>query len=334
MITFAEPLFFLLFIVLMVRVALLLFDRTQHFGAFEFSSLSVAGGKRTAVDSTSWLPILLEIVGLSLLIIALARPQRVQRVSDQRTGIDMVIALDASGSMAAEDFPPRNRFAVAKDLLAEFLSRRTEDRIGIVTFGARAATRIPITFDQELARSVLEKTEIGDNGDGTAIGHAIATAVNRLKGSPSRSKVIILLTDGVNTAGSIEPSTAAALAARYKIKIYAVGIGSRGDVPIPVKTQNRFTGEIETVYQIVRADLDDELLTKIAQDTGGAYFRAVDVGTMESILATIDRLERTKLAGPQAKKIEELHAQPLLWGMALLALALLGGETVWLKLPA
>lgn len=334
MITFAEPLFLLLFVVVMARVALLLFDRAQHFGAFEFSSLSLAGTKRGLASRTSWLPILLEVAGLSLLIIALARPQRVQKISDQRAGMDMVIALDASGSMAAEDFRPRNRFGVAKDLLAEFLSRRTNDRIGIVTFGARAATRIPITFDQELARSVLEKAEIGDNGDGTAIGHAIATAVNRLKGSPSRSKVIILLTDGVNTAGSIEPSTAAALAARYRIKIYAVGIGSRGDVPIPVKVQNRFTGEVETVYQIVRADLDDELLTKIAKDTGGAYFRAVDVGTMESILATIDRLERTRLAGPQAKKIEELHPRPLLWGLALLALAVLGGETVWLKLPA
>jgi len=333
-ITFAEPLFLLLFLVVIGRVALLLFDRAQHFGAFEFPSLSIAGAKLTVTGRTSWLPIVLEVIGLCLLIVALARPQRVQKISDERAGVDMVIALDASGSMAAEDFPPRNRFAVAKDLLSEFLTRRTNDRIGIVTFGARAATRIPITFDQELARSVLEKTEIGDNGDGTAIGHAIATAVNRLKGSPSRSKVIILLTDGVNTAGSIEPVTAAALAARYKIKIYAVGIGSRGDVPIPVKMQNRFTGEIETVYQIVRADLDDELLTRIAQDTGGAYFRAVDVGTMESILATIDRLERTRLAGPQARKIEELHFRPLLWGMALMVLSLFGGETAWLKLPA
>src|SRR4051794_5012022 len=157
---------------------------------------------------------------------ALARPQRVVRMAaNDRFGIDIVITLDASGSMAAEDFKPRNRFAVAKDLIGDFIARRQDDRVGIVTFGGRAATRVPITFDREVAKAILEKAEIGDNGNGTAIGHAIATSVNRLRTSRSRTRVIILVTDGVNNAGSIEPLTAAQLATRSGIRIYTIGVG-------------------------------------------------------------------------------------------------------------
>src|SRR6267143_3561899 len=174
-----------------------------------------------------------------MMIIALARPQRVVRLaSNDRYGIDIVIALDASGSMAAEDFKPRNRFAVAKDLIGDFIARRQDDRIGIVTFGVRAATRVPITYDRDIAQAILDKAQIGENGDGTAIGHAIATSVNRLRSSKTRSRIIILVTDGVNNAGSIEPMAAAQLAARFGIKIYTIGVGSRGAVPIPVKRQN------------------------------------------------------------------------------------------------
>src|SRR5437870_10573914 len=196
-----------------------------------------------------------------MMIIALARPQRVIRMaSNDRYGIDIVVALDASGSMAAEDFRPRNRFTVAKELIGDFIHRRQDDRIGIVTFGVRAVTRVPITFDRDVAESILDRAEVGENGDGTAIGHAIATAVNRLRTSKSRSRVIILVTDGVNNAGSIDPFVASTLASKFGIKIYAIGVGSEGPVPLPIKRQNPFTGEIETVYQHIRGEIDEKSL--------------------------------------------------------------------------
>jgi len=185
-----------------------------------------------------------------------------------------------------------------------------------------------------VAQEILNKAQVGDNGDGTAIGHAIATSVNRLRSSKSRSRVIILLTDGVNNAGSIDPLTAASLASQYGIKIYTIGVGSRGPVPMPIKRQNAFTGEIETTYQLVRADLDEESLSEIARRTGGAYFRATDARSMSDVLQRIDQLEKTRLNAPRNEKVDELYAQPLLDGVALLLLALLLGETVWMKVAA
>lgn len=332
MLRFSEPWALAALALLALRVGLYGFDRKRGVGRFAFSSFSLVRERRVL---GSMLPFALELVGWSLLIVALARPQRVVSVTaDDRYGIDLVIALDASGSMAAEDFRPRNRFTVAKDLISQFIARRENDRIGIVTFGSRAATRVPITFDREIARDILEQTQIGQNGDGTAIGHAIATAVNRLRTSKARSRVIILVTDGVNNAGSIEPATAAALAARSGIRIYAVGVGSRGEVPVPVKVQNRFTGEIETIYQMIRGEIDETLLNAIADATGGRYFRAVDSGALEDVLEQIDALEKSRLSAPRRQSISELYTWPLAGALGVLALALVLGETVWLKLAS
>ncbi len=332
---FAAPLFFVLLLVMIARVMLLLRDRRSGLGVFGFSSLSLVRNRATFRSALAWIPFALELAAMALLVYALARPQRVIRMAaNDRYGIDIVIALDASGSMAAEDFRPRNRFGVAKELIGDFINRRQDDRIGIVTFGVRAATRVPITFDRDVAQAILGKAQVGENGDGTAIGHAIATCVNRLRTSKSRSRVIILLTDGVNNAGSIDPLTAASLAAQYGIKVYTIGVGSRGAVPMPVKRQNAFTGEIETTYQLVRADLDEESLTEIARRTGGAYFRATDARSMGDVLQRIDQLEKTRLNAPRNEKVEELYAQPLVYGLALLALALVGGETLWMKVAA
>src|SRR5207237_811244 len=162
--------------------------------------------------------------------------------------------------------------------------------------------------------------------DGTAIGSAIATAVNRLRTSKSRSRIIILVTDGVNNSGSIEPMTAAQIAAKEGIKIYTVGVGSRGPVPIPIKRQDPFTGEIVTTYQVVRADIDEETLAAIAKTTGGAYFRATTAKTMGDVLARIDALEKTRLTAPKSEKVDELYFRPLAAGMLAFALALLGGD--------
>jgi Ca-activated chloride channel family protein len=335
MIRFADPLWFITALLIAARIALLIRDRRHRFGAFQFSSLQLVGTRRSFRTALSWLPFLLETIALSLLVVALARPQRVVRASAaDRFGIDIVVALDASGSMAAEDFRPRNRFTVAKDLIGDFISRRVDDRIGIVTFGVRAVTRVPVTFDRDIARSLLEKTEVGENGNGTAIGHAIATSVNRLRSSPSRTRVIILVTDGVNNAGSIDPVVAASLATKYGIKIYAIGVGSEGPVPLPIKRQNPFTGEIETVYQHIRGEIDEKTLGAVATVTGGEYFRATGARSLGDVLKRIDGLEKTRLTAPKTDIVDELYSWPLAAGLSLLAAALLAGETMWLKVPA
>ncbi|MBI2213611.1 MAG: VWA domain-containing protein [Acidobacteria bacterium] len=308
--------------------------RRRGIAAFRISSLGLAGERRGILVRFAWLPSLLGVVGLALIAFALARPQRIFTFSTERRGIDIVVALDASGSMGAEDFRPRNRFSVAKQLIARFVEKRVDDRIGIVTFGARAATRVPVSFDHRIVIAALERCDLGDHGDGTAIGHALATAVNRLRTSRAKSRVIILLTDGINNAGSVDPATAAELAKTLGIRIYAIGVGSRGIVQMPVRVQNRLTGDVETIYRPMRADIDEAMLTSIAGSTGGAYFRATDEQALESIFARIDEMERTSLEAPKTTSIDELYQAPLAAGLALIAIALLAGETIWMRLAA
>jgi Ca-activated chloride channel homolog len=335
MIRLASPWLLLLALVVAARIALLVRDRRRRTGAFGFSSFSLLGMRGSLRASLSGIPFVLECIAAVALAFALARPQRVIRMAtSDRYGIDIVVCLDASGSMAAEDFRPRNRFGVAKELIGDFIRRRTNDRIGIVTFGVRAATRVPVTFDREIAEALLDKAEVGENGDGTAIGHAIATAVNRLRTSKSRSRVIILVTDGVNNSGSIDPLVAAQLAARHGIRIYTIGVGSEGPVPLPIKRQNPFTGEIETIYTTIRGELDERSLQQIAQTTGGEFFRATDAHAMSDVLQRIDSLEKTRLTAPKSERIDELYPMPLAVALIAFALSLLAGETVWQKVPA
>lgn len=335
MIRLGSPWWLLLAIAVIVRIALLVRDRRKRTGAFRFSSLSLVREGTSFRAALASFPFLLECAAMLLLVLALARPQRVTRMAtSDRYGIDIVVCLDSSGSMAAEDFRPRNRFSVAKDLIGDFIAKRQNDRIGIVTFGVRAVTRVPITFDREIAQAILDKAEVGENGDGTAIGHAIATAVNRLRTSQSRSRVIILVTDGVNNSGSIDPLVAAQLAAKFGIKIYTIGVGSEGAVPLPIKRQNPLTGEIETVYTTIRGELDEKSLAEIARVTGGAFFRATDARAMQDVLGRIDTLEKSRLTAPKSEKIDELYSEPLTIALGILALALLAGETVFMRVPA
>jgi Ca-activated chloride channel family protein len=332
---FAHPLWLALAVLVIARIALLVYDRRAKLGAFSFSSLSLVAPARSVRASTSAIPFLLETLAMLALIVALARPQRVVRLAaNDRFGIDIVIALDASGSMAAEDFRPRNRFTVAKELIADFIRGRTDDRIGLVTFGSRAATRVPITYDRRVTEGILDRAELGEHGNGTAIGHALATSVNRLRTSKTRSRVIILVTDGVNNSGSIDPRVAAQLAARSGIKVYTIGVGSEGPVPLPIKRQNPFTGQIETVYTHIRGELDEPTLSAIAATTGGEFFRATDARALANVLNRIDALEKTRLTAPKREQIDELYVMPLAIGLALLAIALLAGETVWMKVAA
>lgn len=332
---FADPLWFALAALVLARVVLLVRDRRNRVGAFGFSALSLVAPTRGARVRTSGIPFALEVLALLLLIVALARPQRVIRLaSSDRFGIDIVITLDASGSMAAEDFRPRNRFVVAKDLIADFIRGRVDDRIGLVTFGSRAATRVPITYDRRITEGILERAQLGEHGNGTAIGHALATSVNRLRTSKSRTRVIILVTDGVNNSGSIDPRVAAQLAARSGIKVYTIGVGSEGPVPLPVQRQNPFTGQTETIYTHIRGELDEPTLTAIAQSTGGEFFRATDARALERVLQRINTLEKSRLTAPKREQIDELYGYPLAAALVLLLIALVAGETLWMKVPA
>lgn len=334
MITFASPLWFLGLIPIALRAAWIVIDRRGNASAFRYSSLGLIRRRSTLRIRTRWIPAVLEIGAMILIVTALARPQIVESTTDEQRGIDMVIVLDASGSMAAEDFRPRNRFTVAKDMIDEFISRRFTDRIGVVTFGTRAATRVPVTFDLVIARQALEQARIGENGDGTAIGQAVATAASRLRPSDAKSRVMILLTDGVNNSGSIDPMTAARLTGELGIRLYTIGVGSRGPVPIPVTVQDALTGAITTRYQFIRADLDEEILTEMAELTGGVYFRATDEKALSAILGRIDQLETSELTAPKRRVVHELYGRPLLIGMVLMILSIAGGETVWMRLPA
>jgi Ca-activated chloride channel homolog len=332
---FANPYWFAFGVLVAARILLLWRDRRARVGAFGFSSFSLVAPARGLRARTSWLPFLLETFALLSLLVALARPQRVVRLaSSDRFGIDIVVALDASGSMAAEDFRPRNRFVVAKELITEFIRRRQDDRIGIVTFGSRAATRVPITYDRRIAEAILAESEIGDHGNGTAIGHALATAVNRLRTSKVHSRVIILVTDGVNNSGSIDPLVSADLAAASGIKVYTIGVGSEGPVPLPVKRQNPFTGQTETIYTHIRGELDEKVLSTIASKTGGEYYRATDARALSNVLDRINALEKTRISAPKREQIDELYPYPLMLALGLFALSMLAGETIWWKVPA
>lgn len=331
---FASPWWLLLFVVIAMRLVMLVRDRRHAVGAFTFSSLTLLNQRRSLRVWTALIPVLLELAGLSLLTIALARPQRVTYAPSERSGIDLVVAIDTSGSMAAEDFEPKNRLTAAKELFAKFLAQRVDDRIGIVTFGGRAATRVPITFDREIAIRALERAEIGENGEGTAIGHALGTAVNRLKGSRAKSRVVILVTDGKNNAGSLDPAVAATLAARLSIKVYTVGVASDGVVPVPVYVQDRITGGVVREYVFLKDEIDEPLMRKIASTTGGEYFRAKDPDALARILRTIDTLEKSRVTAPREPKVEELYPMPLIAGVAALLLCWITGETVWMRLPA
>ena len=258
---------------------------------------------------------ILRNVVLAGFIIALAQP-RSGATSRQVTsqGIDIMIAFDISSSMLAEDFQPRNRIEVARDLVRKFIGLRNTDRLGLVAFSGEALTQVPLTTDYPVMMAAVQNLQPGQLEDGTAIGTAIATAANRLRRSPGKSRVILLLTDGENNRGSIDPRTAGRAAQAFGIKIYAIGVGSMGMARVPV---GRGIGGLRFEYQPVQ--IDDQLLTEIATATGGRYFRATDAAALERILEQIDRLERSPVQTRSYTRFTEQYEWPL--ALALIALA-------------
>ncbi|MFQ5669739.1 MAG: VWA domain-containing protein [Acidobacteriota bacterium] len=245
------------------------------------------------------LPLILRGGALALLVVALARPQAENRLQEVLSeGVDIIVALDHSGSMAAVDlgrkpgggFDPVSRLDFAQRVVGRFIQGRQADRIGLVTFAGRAFTRCPLTLDYGLLQQILDSVEITRRFDGTAIGMGLATAVNRLKNSPAKSRVVILLTDGRNNTGEIDPVTAARLARTMKVKVYTIGVGTEGVAPVPV--DDPVFGP-RYVYQPV--DLDEKTLHQIADETEGRYFRATDARSLEEIFVRIDAMEKTEV---------------------------------------
>jgi Ca-activated chloride channel family protein len=267
----------------------------------------------------SWLPFALRLLAMALLLTALARPQRgaagEQIVAE---GVDIMLVIDVSSSMLAEDFRPDNRLHVAKEVVSEFIRGRNNDRLGMVVFARHALTKCPLTLDHDILLTQLEDVEIGTVPDGTAIGNAIASGVNRLRESDAETKLMILLTDGENTAGEIDPLTASKLAKTYGIKVYTVGVGRGGLVPFPFR--DPLYG---VVYQNVEIPIDEESLAKIASVTGGRFFRARDPESLKAVYREIDGLERTEIEQVQYVRYTEL-APPLM----MAALLFLGLECV------
>lgn len=322
---FANPEWFWAMLVLPVLIGIYLyryFNRKQ--ATLTFSSLDlfedVPGNWKAHIH---WLQAAFTWTGIALLIVALARPQeRLTTVERNAEGIDIVLVLDMSTSMRAEDLKP-NRFEAAREVAKNFVDKRTTDRIGLVTFAMKSFTVVPPTLDYRLLKNLVDDLEMGVIEDGTAIGMGIATAVNRLKDSPAESKVIILLTDGQNNAGEIDPVTAADLALTYDIKIYTIGAGTRGTAPYPI--QDPIFGRR---YQNIPVNIDEEMLTSVAELTGGRYFRATDSEQLEDIYDEIDELETTEVEELIYTDYEDLYSIYLIGSLGLLFLSFLIQKTV------
>ena len=272
-------------------------------------------------------PVGLRLLALTLFIVALARPQSVSNKENVSTeGIDIVLLIDISGSMLAEDFTP-NRMLAAKQVAEEFIDGRTSDRIGLVIFSAESFTQCPLTTDYPVLKTLLKEVKNGMIADGTAIGLALANGVNRLKDSKAKSRVMILLTDGVNNRGEIDPITAAKIAATYGIRVYTVGVGAQGQAPYPVETP------FGIQRRLIPVDLDEKTLTAVADMTGGKYYRATDNRKLKAIYKEIDLLERTRIEVTAYKRYSEKFYNWLLLGLVALLFEVSLSSTLLRKIP-
>jgi Ca-activated chloride channel family protein len=276
------------------------------------------------------LPAVLRLAGLLLLVTALARPQSGHREEEVLTeGIDIALTLDISGSMRTEDFKPRNRLVVAKDVVAQFVRGRRNDLIGLVVFAGNAYTRCPLTLDYGVLLGLLDRVDLASGEeDGTAIGMGLATAVARLKEAKGKSKVVILLTDGRNNRGHIDPLSGARLAQAFGIKVYTVGVGTEGEAPYPI--DDPIQGRR---YIMVQADIDEKTLQAIAAATGGQYFRATDARALRTIFEKIDAMEKTEVRVRGFTRHAEAFASFLYPGALLILLGFGLRSTLLRKLP-
>lgn len=330
---FANPEAFFLFLPLLF-VAYFSLKKGVRLRSRVFYPLGTWVDKRPKLGKPSPFKIhfLLRLVALSFAIVALARPQEVFKKELRfAEAVDITICFDLSRSMDAVDFTP-NRRTVALRTVSEFIDRRVDDRVGLVLFSGEAYLATPVTHDHQVLKDALMNSSNRFLLDGTAIGQSLAVAVHHLRNSKAKSRVIVLVTDGDNNMGSVDPLTAAELAKGYGIKIYTIGMGKKGRVAYPVKVRDPFGREVE-VYQYLTDAINDELLTDVANRTGGRFFRADDENILNKIFETIDSLEKTKVETQTLVRYGEL-AWPWIWAaLILLTLEGLALNTRWRKLP-
>lgn len=326
---FASPYLLWLLAVLVPMAVYYIYRSRQGDAAIQISSVAgVADAPKTVRYYLRHLPFVLRMAAVAMLVVALARPQDVERLSHTNTeGIDIMLAIDVSGSMLARDFKP-DRITAAKEVAGSFIADRYGDRIGLVAFAGEAFTQSPLTTDQGTLQTLLARIRSGLIEDGTAIGNGLATAINRLRESEAKSKVIILLTDGVNNRGEIAPLTAAEIAQAHGIRVYTIGVGTRGTAPYPAVDM---FGNITFVPQ--KVEIDEKTLGEIASLTGGRYFRATDKAKLKAIYDEINQLEKSKVEVSERIAYHELFLAWALAGFALLLLEFLLSRLVLKRIP-
>lgn len=326
--SFMHPHFLWLLLVIPIALFWHYFIKNQQEVALKMSTIEGLSSKKSLLIKLRPFLYVLKLLALGFIIIALARPRNTQKSSytDNTSGIDIVIATDVSGSMLATDFKP-NRLEAIKEVAYNFIQKRTNDRMGLVVYAGESYTRTPVTSDKAMLLNSLK--EVQYNGmvlqDGTAIGIGLATAINRLKDSKTKSKIIILLTDGVNNVGSLDPISAAEIAKSYGIKVYTVGVGTNGMANFPVAKDAN--GNI--VFQPQKVEIDEKLMQEIATITNGKYFRATDNKKLEAIYDEIDRLEKSKITENRFMMFDEQFRPWLLIGLFLLALEMILSRTLF-----
>lgn len=326
-IAFGQPQFFYLLILIPFLIIWKIIKGKSQQAAINISSI---GGLQNV---SSWktvfngIPFLLRVLALICIIFALARPQtRNDEKLTEGEGVDIILCIDVSGSMTAQDFTP-NRMEAAKKVAEDFVDQRQNDRIGIVIFSGESFTQCPLTTDHEVLKSQIEQIRNGLLEDGTAIGSGLATSVDRLRTSTAKSKVVILLTDGINNGGLIDPATAKEIAKRFGVKVYTIGVGTDGYAPTPVSTP------MGIVMQNQKVDIDEKLLTNIANETGGRYFRAKDNQSLKNIYSAIDKLEKSKVQVTSFHRFTEKFYPFVFAALFFLFLEVLFKFTVFKKFP-
>ena len=329
---FADPIYLWLWILIPFMGLYLAFLREHDLPSFRYSSVSHTTDlkNRTRLKKFFLVPGLLRLAAMALVVFALARPQKGLRSEEMTTkATDIMICLDASRSMLAVDFKPENRFQVAKSVIMDFIKGREQDRVGLVVFAQHAITQCPLTTDKSALLSILDTLQVGViPPDQTAIGVGVTTSVNRLKNSVAKSKVIILVTDGANNAGNVDPITAAKAAAAFGIKIYAIGAGSPGETMIPIDDPN-----FGQRMMPMRSDLNEDELLRIASETNGKYFRAKSEGALKNIFKEIDAMEKTDIKVKEFVDYKELYWPFLLLAALLVITEFALSKTLYRTIP-
>jgi len=328
--TFADPKYLALFAAVPVLVYWYVRRHARRTGAVRFSNLTVFSRIRLSPKQRLRHSLFaLRMLAFGLVILGLARPQSSVHEEDILTeGIDIILALDVSSSMRAEDFKPVNRLGAAKTVARDFIEGRTNDRIGMVVFAGRSYTQCPLTLDYGILVSFLDKIDIGMIEDGTAIGMAVANCVNRLRDSRAKSKVVILLTDGRNNRGELDPITASQIAGAMDVRIYTIGMGKRGQALYPV--DDPVFGKR---YVTMPVEIDENMLQTIAQNTGGKYFRATDEKKLEEIFTEIGGMEKTRIEVKEYTRYAELFGWFAFPALILFLLEIVLAHTVFRKIP-